>query len=110
MTKINRSRKNKLLKELNTISIELKFVDNNMINDYRDDNYANINDIKYLFGDIDDCYAPVLTSLLFDGGYQRFYFRVDKLRNMSVKSYVDKIIPYLSMLIDENKVHEQKLT
>ena len=28
---------------------------------------------------------------------------------MSVKSYVDRIIPYLRMLIDENKVYEQKI-
>ena len=28
---------------------------------------------------------------------------------MSVKSYLDKIIPYLKMLIDENKVYEQKV-
>ena len=40
-----------------------------MICDYRDDNYANINDIEYIFGDIDDYYRPVSTSLLFDGGY-----------------------------------------
>ena len=109
ITKINRSLKNKLLKELNSISIDLKFIYKNMISDYRDDNCANINDIEYIFGDIDDYYAPVLTSLLFDGGYQRYHFRGDKLRNMSVKSYLDKIIPYLRMLIDENKVHEQKI-
>ena len=79
-----------------------------MISDYRDDNYANINDIEYIFGDIDDYYRPVLTGLLFDGGYQRYHFRGDKLRNMSVKSYLDKIIPYLKMLIDENKCMSKK--
>ena len=31
------------------------------------------------------------------------------MRNMSVKSYFDKILPYLSVLIDENKVYEQKI-
>ena len=80
-----------------------------MISDYRDDNYANINVIEYMFGDIDDYYAPVLTSSLFDGGYQRYHFRENKLRNMSLSSYLDKIMPYLRMLIDENKVHEQKI-
>ena len=109
ITKINRSLKNKLLKELNSISIDLKFIYKNMISDYRDDNYANINDIEYMFGDIDDYYRPVLTSSLFDGGYWRYHFRGDKLRNMSVKSYLDKIIPYLRMLIDENKAYEQKI-
>ena len=109
ITKINRSLKNKLLKELNSISIDLKFIYKNMISDYRDDNYANINDIEYIFGDIDDYYTPVLTSSLFDGGYQRFHFRGDKLRNMFVKSYLDKIIPCLRMLVNENNVHEQKI-
>ena len=80
-----------------------------MISDYRDDNYANINDIEYMFGDIDDYYRPVLSSSLFDVGYQRYHFRGDKLRNMSVNSYLDKIIPYLRMLVDENKVYEQKI-
>ena len=108
ITKINRSLKNKLLKELNSISIDLKFIYKNMISDYRDDNYANINDIEYIFGDIDDYYRPVLTSSLFDGGYWRYHFRGDKLRNMSVKSYLDKIIPYLKMLIDENKCMSKK--
>ena len=69
ITKINKSLKNKLLKELNSISIDLKFIYKNMISDYRDDNYANINDIEYIFGDIDDYYRPVLTSSPFDGGY-----------------------------------------
>ena len=29
--------------------------------------------------------------------------------NMSVKSYFDKIMPYLRVLIDENKAYEQKI-
>ena len=101
--------KNKLLKELNSISIDQKFIYKNMTGDYRDDNYGNINDIEYILGDIDDYYAPALTSLLFDGGYRRYHFRGDKLRNISVKSYLDRIIPYLKMLIDESKVYEQKI-
>ena len=79
------------------------------MSDYRDDNYANIDDIEYIFGDIDNYYEPVLTSLLFGGGYQRYHFRGDKLHNMSVKSYFEKIMPCLRMLIDENKVYEQKI-
>ena len=107
--KINRSLKNKLLKELNSIYIGLKFIYKNMISGYRDHNYANINDIEYLFGDIDDYYRPVLTSSLFDSGYRRYHFRGDKLRNMSVNPYLDNIIPYSRMLIDENKAYEQKI-
>ena len=80
-----------------------------MINDYRDENYANIDDIEYIFGDIDNYYAPILISSLFNKGYQRYHFRGDKMRNMSVKSYFDKIIPYLRVLIDENKAYEQNI-
>ena len=89
-TKITRSLKIKLPKELNTISSDLKFVQKRMISDYRDENYANIEDIEYIFGDIDNSYAPLLTSSLFNKGYQRYHFRGDKLRNTSVKSYLEK--------------------
>ena len=65
-----------------------------MISDYRDDDYANINDIEYVFSDVDDDYEPVLTSSLFNNGYQRFNFRGNPERNMSVSEYFDKITPY----------------
>ena len=79
-----------------------------MISDYRDDNYANINDIEYMFGDIDN-YQTILTSSLFNNGYQRYHFRGHLNRNTSVTTYFDKIIPYLRVLIDENKLYEQKI-
>ena len=65
LTKINRSEKNKLLKELNSISSDLKFEQKKIISDYRDDNYANIDDIAYTFGDIDSYCQPILTRSLF---------------------------------------------
>ena len=79
LTKINRSEKNKLLKEINSISVDLKFERKKMISDYRDDNYANIDDIEYIFGDIDNYYQPILTSSLFNNGYQRYHFRGDPM-------------------------------
>ena len=109
VTKINRSEKNKLLKELNSIFSDLKFERKKMISGYRDDNYANIDDIEYMFGDIDNYYQPILTRSLFNKGYQRYYFRGDPDRNMPVTSYFDKIIPYLRELIDKNKLYEQKI-
>ena len=45
-----------MLKELNSTSTGLKFKRKNMISDYRDNNYANIDDIEYIFGDIDSYY------------------------------------------------------
>ena len=79
-----------------------------MISDYRDDNYANIDNIEYMFGDIDNYYQPILFSTLFNNGYQRHHFRGDPNGNMSVTTYFDKIIPYLRVLIDKNKLYEQK--
>ena len=99
----------KLLKELNSISAKLKFIQKNVLSDYRDANYANIDDIEYIFGDIDNYYALMLTSSLFNKCYQWYHFRGDKMHNMSVKSYFDKINPYLRVLIDENKAYEQKI-
>ena len=109
MTKIDRSLKYKLLKELDSISSHLKFIQKNMISDYTDQNYTNIDDIEYMFGDIDNYYQPVLTSSLFNNGYQRYRVRGDQSRELSVKSYFDKFIPCLKMLIHENKVYEQKI-
>ena len=51
---MNRSEKSKLLKELNSISTNSKFKRENMISDYRDDNYANMDDIEHVFGNIDN--------------------------------------------------------
>ena len=107
--KIDRKLHNKLMKELDSISVELKILQKRMISDYRDDNYANIEDVEYTFGDLDNYYAPILTSSLFDKGYQRYHFRGDKKRNMSVKSYFHEISPYLRELIDENKAYERKI-
>ena len=61
-----------------------------MISDYRDENYADIEDIEYIFGDIDNYYAPLLTSSPFDKGYQRYHFKGDKKRNMSVENILIK--------------------
>ena len=80
-----------------------------MKSDYRDDNYTNIDDIEYLFDDTNDYYAPILTCSIFYKGYQRYHFRGNETHSMSVKSYIDTIKLYLAMLIDENKVHEQKI-
>ena len=98
-----------MLKKLDNISTNLKWAQSCMISDYRDENYVNIEDIEYIFGDIDNCYASILTSSFFDEGYQRYHFRGDKKRSMSVKSYINKIFPYLRVLIDENKAYEQKI-
>ena len=107
--KIDRKLKSALLKELNSIISDLKYKEKYMNSDYRDDNYANINDIEYILGDIDDYYMSILASLMFHKVYQRYHIRGDETRSMSVKPYLDYVSPYLIMLIDENKADEQKI-
>ena len=107
--KVDRKFKNALLKELNSIISDLKYKAKHMKSDYRDDNYVNIDDIKYILGDIDDYHRPILTSSMFNKGYQKYHIRGDETRSMSVKSYLENIIPFSTMLIDENKGEEQKI-
>ena len=106
---IDRKIKHRLLKELESIVIELKFIERHMVSDYRDDNYANIGDIEYIFGDIDYYYAPILANLSFDGGYQRYGVRGDKNCDMTIDQYYNTISTHLKMLIDINKVYETKI-
>ena len=66
-----------------------------MLSGYRDNNYANIEDIQYMFGDIDDYCKPILVRGLFSDGYQRYYCRGNVTKQMSIDTYLDKIIPYI---------------
>ena len=74
-----------------------------MISDYRDDNYANIQDIQYIFDSLDEYYKPILAQGLFNNNYRRQYIRGDPTREMSLDNYLDKVIPYIKILIDEKK-------
>lgn len=109
MQRIDRKTKNKLLKELEGIFIDLKFIENHMVSDFRDDSYANIADIAYIFGDIDDYYKSMLVNTVFDGGYQRYHIRCDKNRDMTIEQYYNATSPHLKVLIDNHKVHETKI-
>ena len=80
-----------------------------MISDYRDDSYANLQDIKYMFSYLDDYYKPILVQGLFNDNYQRYYCIGDQTRQTSIDTYMDKIIPFTKILIDEKKITEQKI-
>ena len=98
-----------MLKELSKISDDLEFERKNMLSDYRGNNYVNIQDIEYMFDDLDDHYKPILVQGLFNNNYQRYYCRGDPTRQLSINNYLDKIIPYVKILIDEDKISEQKM-
>ena len=98
-----------MLKELSKISDDLEFERKNMLSDYRGNNYVNIQDIEYMFDDLDDHYKPILVQGLFNNNYQRYYCRGDPTRQLSINNYLDKIVPYVKILIDEDKISEQKI-
>ena len=79
-----------------------------MINDYKDDNYANLQDIEYTFNDLDDYYKPILAQGLFNNNYQRYYCRGDPTRKMSIDNYLDNVIPYIKLLIDQKNYMNKK--
>ena len=80
-----------------------------MISDYRDDNYVNLQDIEYMLGDLDDYYKPILVQGIFNDNYQRYNCRGYPTREMSIDTYIDKVIPFIRILINEKKTTEQKI-
>ena len=80
-----------------------------MIIDYRNDNYASLQDIEYMLGDLDNYYKPILVQGLFNDSYQRYNCRGDPTRQMPIDTYLDKVIPFIRILINEKKTTEQKI-
>ena len=62
-----------------------------------------------MFNSLDDYYKPILAQQAFDKNYQRYYIRGDKTRQLSLDTYLDKVKRYIKILIDENKISEQKI-
>ena len=80
-----------------------------MISDYRDNNYANLQDIEYMFSDLDDYYKLILVQGFFNNNHQRYCCRKDQTRQISIDTYMNKVIPFIKILIDEKKITEQKI-
>ena len=72
--------------------------------------YHGIRDIEYVFDNIDDdYYKPILVKGSFNENYKYHESRGDKNKKLSIEQYLDKIKPYLSDLINENKALENNL-
>ena len=108
-TSINRTEKNKLLKKLNKISLDLEYERKYISSAYDSDDYYKLKALEYLFGDLDDYYKPILAKESFNSNYQLYTCRGDKNRNMDINMYLDKIRPYVIALIDEKKITDQKI-
>ena len=79
-----------------------------MINDYRGNYYVNLQDIEYMFGDLDNYYKPILAQDVFKNNCQRYYSRDDPIRQMSIDTYLNKVIPFIKILIDKKKQQVNK--
>ena len=56
-----------------------------------------------MFDDLDDYYKPILVQGLVNDSYQRYNCRGDLTRKMPIDTYMDKVIPFIRILIDEKK-------
>ena len=57
----------------------------------------------------DDYYKPILVKGSFNENYKYYESRGDKDKKLSIEQYLDRIKPYLSDLINENKALENNL-
>ena len=61
-----------------------------------------------MLGDLDDYYKPTLAQGLFNDSYHRCNCKGDPTRQMPIDTYLDKVIPFIRILINEKKTTEQK--
>ena len=77
--------------------------------DYDDQNYYGIKDIEHLYINPDDYYKPILAKQSFDNNYRFYICRGDKNKELSLKQFINKVIPYLGDLINKKKDNNQKI-
>ena len=77
--------------------------------DYDDQNYYGIKDIEHLYINPDDYYKTILAKQSFDNNCRFYICRGDKNKELSLKQYINKVIPYLGDLINKKKDNNQKL-
>ena len=73
----------------------------------RDDfDYYGIRDIENLFDEAseEDYYKPILVKSSFNGNYKYYESRGDKEKELSVKQYLNMIMPYLYDLINDHRI------
>ena len=77
--------------------------------DYDDTEYKGARDVKDLFDfSIDeDYYKPKITNGAFKNSYLQYESLGDKVKNLSIKKYLDMIKPYLSDIINDHKTQSE---
>ena len=99
----NRRQSRRLRDEITKILNDLKFKKEHINSAFDSYSYYGLKDLEYTFGDLDDYYKPILAKESFDSNYQMYTCRGHKERTMSIKEYLEKIRPYLTVLIDDKK-------
>ena len=74
--------------------------------DCDDPDYYGLRDIERLFRKIDDYYKPILVKSPFRGNYKHYECRGHGDKNLFAEQYLEKIKPYLRVLINDNKTIE----
>ena len=105
----NRTQKRWLLEELNNILLDLEFKKKHINNAFDSSSYYGLKDLEYTFGDLDDYYMPILSKGFSGDNYQMYTCRGDKNKDMYITNYLEKVKPYLIVLIDKKKISNQKI-
>ena len=82
LTKVQKKRTfDRLIEIENTLQILKKY----RCTDFNDRYYLGIKDIKYLFGDLNDYYRPILAKQSFCRDYEFYTCRSDKDKKLQLK-------------------------
>ena len=119
-SKINEIRKNlyEIENEKNLFASKIKEIERNLTElgenlsktkkNYNNDDteYKRIRDVKDLFDfSIDeDYYKPIITKVSFNNNYIQYESKGYQGKNLSIKKYLNMIIPYLSDIINDHKI------
>ena len=87
---------------------DLSKLKRNQDNIIHDTEYKGINEIQYLFNNIDeeDYYEPIKTVQAFDDNSIKYESRGDKDSKLSLYEYLNIIKPYLRDMIDKKALGE----
>ena len=89
----------------NKLNNDLSKLKRHRHNIIHDPEYKGIEEIKYLFNNIneEDYYEPIKMKHAFDYNYIEYESRGDKYNNLSLEEYLNIIRPYLRDMIDNHK-------
>ena len=96
--------------ERNLTELEENLSKTNKYYGYDDIEYKGIRNKKDLFHlSIDeDYYKPIITKGAFSNKYIQYKSKGDKVKNLSIKKYLNMIRPYLKDIINDHKTSSRR--